>query len=59
VTLFSGGAPAVVVAEQRARIFKGEGVSIAIDLALGTHADEFHTCDLTEEYIRVNAEYTT
>jgi glutamate N-acetyltransferase/amino-acid N-acetyltransferase len=34
-------------------------VEIAIDLAAGPHRDRFLTCDLTAEYVRINAEYTT
>ncbi|MFO0874279.1 MAG: bifunctional glutamate N-acetyltransferase/amino-acid acetyltransferase ArgJ [Phycisphaerales bacterium] len=59
IPLFAHGAPCATTPAERARIFKSADVAIVIDLAAGTHADEFFTCDLTEEYVRVNAEYTT
>ncbi len=36
-----------------------EEMAIDIDLALGEAAAEIFTCDLTYEYVRLNAEYTT
>ncbi len=59
VELYARGGPVAITAAQRGAIFKGEHVAISIDLALGHCRDEFFTCDLTEEYVRVNAEYTT
>lgn len=32
---------------------------IAIDLGMGTAESHFVTCDLTEEYVRINADYST
>lgn len=34
-------------------------VSVAIELGVGSAACTFHTCDLTAEYIHINAEYST
>lgn len=36
-----------------------EEMAIDIDLAMGEAAAEIFTCDLTYEYVRLNAEYTT
>ena len=33
--------------------------TIAIDLGLGRGEDQVWTCDLSEEYVRINAKYTT
>ena len=33
--------------------------TIAVDLGLGRGEDRVWTCDLSEEYVRINAEYTT
>jgi glutamate N-acetyltransferase/amino-acid N-acetyltransferase len=33
--------------------------TIAIDLGLGTEECSFLTCDLTEEYVRINADYSS
>ncbi|HMN96778.1 MAG TPA: bifunctional glutamate N-acetyltransferase/amino-acid acetyltransferase ArgJ [Phycisphaerales bacterium] len=65
VVLYERGAPSAIDPHRRGAIFRGESVLIEIDLGAAPHrapegfADEFHTCDLTEEYVRVNAEYTT
>jgi glutamate N-acetyltransferase/amino-acid N-acetyltransferase len=32
---------------------------IAIDLGLGKGQDRVWTCDLSEEYVRINGKYTT
>lgn len=59
VELYARGGPAPITPAQRSTIFKNEQVEISIDLGLAHARDEFFTCDLTEEYVRVNAEYTT
>ena len=38
---------------------QAEEMAIDIDLAMGEAAAEIFTCDLTYEYVRLNAEYTT
>ncbi len=38
---------------------QADEIAIAIDLAMGGAATEIFTCDLTYEYVRLNAEYTT
>ncbi len=40
-------------------VLKGKDVKIVIDLHLGRFSARVLTCDLTEEYIRVNADYRT
>ncbi|MFZ6016196.1 MAG: bifunctional glutamate N-acetyltransferase/amino-acid acetyltransferase ArgJ [Nitrospirota bacterium] len=40
-------------------VLKGKDIKIIIDLHLGRASAKVFTCDLTEEYIRVNAEYRT
>lgn len=40
-------------------ILKGEEIKIIIDLNLGRSSATVRTCDLTEEYIRINKGYTT
>ena len=34
-------------------------VVITVDLGLGTHGATAWGCDLTEEYVKINADYTT
>ncbi len=58
VALFSNGRPCHLEGDPR-RLFTGPDVSIEIDLNQGRAEDEFLTCDLTEEYVRINGEYTT
>jgi len=41
------------------RVLKGKDVKIVIDLHLGRSSAKVLTCDLTEEYIKVNAAYRT
>ncbi|MDE2705960.1 MAG: bifunctional ornithine acetyltransferase/N-acetylglutamate synthase, partial [Gemmatimonadota bacterium] len=38
---------------------QAEEMAIGIDLAMGQATAEIFTCDLTYEYVRLNAEYTT
>lgn len=45
--------------EQLANAFKGKEISITVDLKLGRETATAWTCDLTEEYIKINAEYET
>ena len=33
--------------------------AITVDLGLGRGEDRVWTCDLSEEYVRINAKYTT
>ncbi|MCX5716275.1 MAG: bifunctional glutamate N-acetyltransferase/amino-acid acetyltransferase ArgJ [Candidatus Omnitrophica bacterium] len=39
--------------------FKGKDISITVDLKLGRETATVWTCDMTEEYIKINAEYET
>jgi glutamate N-acetyltransferase/amino-acid N-acetyltransferase len=44
---------------EAAKVLKGKNIKIVIDLHLGKYAAKVLTCDMTEEYIRVNADYRT
>jgi glutamate N-acetyltransferase / amino-acid N-acetyltransferase len=44
---------------EAAKVLKGKNINIVIDLHLGKYAAKVLTCDMTEEYIRVNADYRT
>jgi len=60
VPLYAGGAP--LEFDDRAvseRIRKEREVSIRLKFERGTASIRFWTCDLTAEYIRLNADYTT
>jgi glutamate N-acetyltransferase/amino-acid N-acetyltransferase len=60
VPVFRDGAGAGTAARRRAgaRMRRPE-VEIAIDLAAGRASAMLWTCDLTHDYVRINAEYTT
>ena len=45
--------------ERIREVMAGPEYTIAIDLGLGSGADRVWTSDLTEEYVRINAKYTT
>src|SRR5499433_1458253 len=40
-------------------IMGGQGYDITIDLGIGRGEERVWTCDLSEEYVRINAKYTT
>jgi len=40
-------------------IFKKKEIKITVDLKSGKFSDRVWTCDFTEEYVRINAEYET
>ena len=39
------------------QVIKSGPFTLTIHLNQGTHADYYETCDLTEDYIRINADY--
>lgn len=45
--------------EEAARALAGDRVEIRVDLGAGDARDHMWTCDLTEEYVRVNGSYTS
>ena len=60
VQIVSGGLGSGVEAEKRAaEIMTRKEFVLSIDLHLGSHRDHIITCDLTHEYININADYRT
>lgn len=59
VPFFERGAPAAAPAAAKKAVFEAKEVRIRIDLRRGPAGARFWTCDLTEEYVRINARYTT
>ena len=47
------------VLDKAKEIMKGDNITINIDLALGQAEARGFGCDLTHEYVNVNANYTT
>jgi glutamate N-acetyltransferase/amino-acid N-acetyltransferase len=60
VPVYDDGMPVSFDAERLAKSLKNErAVHLRLMLRCGTAAVRFWTCDLTAEYIRLNADYTT
>ncbi len=60
VAVFRGGASTGAAARSRAgRALQANEVDVAVELGAGRHRATVWTCDLSYEYVRVNAEYTT
>ena len=60
VVVFRAGAPTGVAARERAAgAMRAKEVEVALDLGAGRHAATVWTCDLSYDYVRINAEYTT
>jgi glutamate N-acetyltransferase/amino-acid N-acetyltransferase len=60
VELFSGGAPHDERADAAAEYLKGTDIIVEVDLGTGgAGRSEMWTCDLSAEYVRINAEYRT
>jgi glutamate N-acetyltransferase/amino-acid N-acetyltransferase len=60
VTVFGHGAASGPAARRRAaRRLRAPEVEIAVDLGRGRQRARVWTCDLTYDYVKINAEYTT
>jgi glutamate N-acetyltransferase/amino-acid N-acetyltransferase len=60
VAVFRNGAPTGAAARVRAgRALAAKEVEIAVELGAGRHDATVWTCDLTYDYVRINADYTT
>ena len=58
--LFNNGLPSNGALQSTLRKkMKSKNISIVIDLKSGIHSGEVYTCDLSYDYVRINAEYTT
>ncbi|MCL4684939.1 bifunctional glutamate N-acetyltransferase/amino-acid acetyltransferase ArgJ [Myxococcota bacterium] len=60
VSVFRSGASTGPEARRRAgRALRASEIDVVVHLGAGRHAATVWTCDLSYEYVRVNAEYTT
>lgn len=57
--IYGNGAGLDFDGDKLSAAMQAEEMAIDIDLAMGKAAAEIFTCDLTYEYVRLNAEYTT
>jgi glutamate N-acetyltransferase / amino-acid N-acetyltransferase len=59
VVVFAAGAPRKFDFEAVRKIFSGKEIAIEVDLGVGDGASRAWGTDLSAEYVRINAEYTT
>jgi glutamate N-acetyltransferase/amino-acid N-acetyltransferase len=57
--LFADGRPYDDRAPEAAVYLKGSDIAVGVDLGAGTAASTVWTCDLSAEYVRINADYRT
>ncbi len=56
---FANGAPTELELSKVSAAMEGESVRIQVDLGLGGESAVAWGCNLTEQYVRINADYTT
>jgi glutamate N-acetyltransferase/amino-acid N-acetyltransferase len=59
IVLFKNGRPHDEAAPQAAEYLKNDEIALSVDLGAGTASSTVWTCDLSAEYVRINAEYRT
>jgi len=59
IVLFKDGRPYDEAAPQAAEYLKGTDLSVSVDLGAGRASSTVWTCDLSAEYVRINADYRT
>mgnify|MGYP006283664997 CR=1 FL=1 len=59
VRMVEDGTAVAGAEEEAARALDGDEVEIRLDLGLGGARHHMWTCDLTEEYVRINGSYTS
>ena len=52
-----GGRAASYTDEQGARVMQQAEITVRVDLRMGTQRIVVYTCDLTHEYVSINADY--
>jgi len=59
IEVFKGGVGAAADAEKLRAALAGEEITITLDLGQGHARTVVHTCDLSQQYVRINAFYHT
>jgi glutamate N-acetyltransferase/amino-acid N-acetyltransferase len=59
IVLFRNGRPHDEAAPEAAAYLKNDDILVSVDLGAGTASSTVWTCDLSAEYVRINAEYRT
>ncbi|HVH26410.1 MAG TPA: bifunctional glutamate N-acetyltransferase/amino-acid acetyltransferase ArgJ [Vicinamibacterales bacterium] len=57
--LFKDGQPHDEAADEAATYLKGTDIALSVDLGAGPASSTVWTCDLSAEYVRINADYRT
>ena len=57
--IYRAGAGVDFAVDELVERMRGDDIPIRIDLGRGTARAEIYTCDLSYDYVRINAEYTT
>ena len=58
-TLFRNGRPHDEASAEAAEYLRGTEITVSVDLGAGAASSTVWTCDLSAEYVRINAEYRT
>jgi glutamate N-acetyltransferase/amino-acid N-acetyltransferase len=59
IVLFKHGRPHDEAAPDAAAYLKGKDIDVSVDLGAGQASSTVWTCDLSAEYVRINADYRT
>ena len=59
IVLFKNGKPHDEAAPEAAEYLKGADLTVSVDLGAGRASSTVWTCDLSAEYVRINADYRT
>jgi glutamate N-acetyltransferase/amino-acid N-acetyltransferase len=59
IVLFKDGQPHDELAPEAAEYLKGADLTVGVDLGSGNASSTVWTCDLSAEYVRINADYRT
>jgi glutamate N-acetyltransferase / amino-acid N-acetyltransferase len=59
IVLFKDGRPYDDAAPEAANYLKSADIAVAVDLGAGSASSTVWTCDLSAEYVRINADYRT
>jgi glutamate N-acetyltransferase/amino-acid N-acetyltransferase len=59
ITLFEQGAPHDEHAPRAAEYLKGKELTVGVDLGAGSAQSTVWTCDLSADYVKINADYRT
>jgi glutamate N-acetyltransferase/amino-acid N-acetyltransferase len=59
IVLFKDGRPHDEAAPEAAAYLKNDEIAVLVDLGAGTASSTVWTCDLSAEYVRINADYRT